>query len=388
MQIQLYCPICLANLARSGVKTFEGIEPIYSNVYELLNDGIYHTHCEKGHEGVVVLDNLNFELLFDLGINAIADGYYRDAVASITAALERYYEFFIKVAWRVQSLEFDKIDAAWKDISQQSERQLGAYVALYSFLFSELPTLLSNSQVGFRNEVIHKGIVPTKEKSIKYAELVLTIIRESLNKLKGKHNEVIQDVFQHYSPKYSGKDGEDILTINHPTIIRATDSFEEDDERNTNDINSLLKFVLKDRHIHKMRLTDDAKKLIDSDIHSASSAVIAENNSRVSQNEYQVVINPKATVLECLDNLSDCINKYNFILDFITENHPEVCHNDIMTIMMANNQVNANLYYLYLKARVLELLIDSHPDDISIKQQYAEAESALESYHKESSVFD
>lgn len=365
-----------------------GIEPIYSNVYELLNDGIYHTHCEKGHDGIVILDNMNFELLFDLGINAIADGYYRDSVASITVALERYYEFFIKVAWRVQSLEFNKIDDAWKDISQQSERQLGAYVALYSFLFGEPPTLLPNFQVSFRNEVIHKGIVPTKEKSIKYAELVLTIIRGSLNKLKSKHFEILQNVFQHYSPKYSGKGEEDILTINHPTIIRATDSFEEDDERNTNDINALLKFVLKDRHIHRMRLTDDAKKLIDSDSHSVSSAVIAENNARISQNEYQVVINPDATVMECLGNLSECIDNYNFILDYITEKHPEVCQNDIMTIMLANNQVNANLYYLYLKTRVLELLIELHPDDISIKQQYAEAEKALESYHKESSAFD
>ena len=52
---------------------------------------------------------MKFELLYDLAINALADGYLREAVASATSAMERYFEFFVKTAWRVSDLEFDKI---------------------------------------------------------------------------------------------------------------------------------------------------------------------------------------------------------------------------------------------------------------------------------------
>lgn len=123
MRIHLYCPDCMAEMAKEGTEHgFDGIRPILSDVYELLNDGVYTIRCPKGHQGVIVLKKLNFELLFDLGINAIGDGYYREAVASITSALERFYEFFIKTVWHAQGLSFEIIDKNWKSMSNQSER--------------------------------------------------------------------------------------------------------------------------------------------------------------------------------------------------------------------------------------------------------------------------
>ena len=42
MQVHLYCPDCLAEMSKQGLeKGFENITPILSDVYELLNDGIY-----------------------------------------------------------------------------------------------------------------------------------------------------------------------------------------------------------------------------------------------------------------------------------------------------------------------------------------------------------
>ena len=56
MQIHLYCPTCLAELTRIGRESgIESIPPILSDVYELLNDGVYTVHCTKGHVGKVVL---------------------------------------------------------------------------------------------------------------------------------------------------------------------------------------------------------------------------------------------------------------------------------------------------------------------------------------------
>ena len=85
MQVHLYCPDCMAEASKVYEKGGGGVAPILSDVYELMNDGVYTVQCPKGHTGNVVLKNLHFELLFDLGINAIGDGYYREAVASITA---------------------------------------------------------------------------------------------------------------------------------------------------------------------------------------------------------------------------------------------------------------------------------------------------------------
>jgi len=60
----------------------------------LLDHGDYEVKCEVGHVSLVNLDNLKFELLFELGINAHVDGYAREAVTSFASSLERFQEFF------------------------------------------------------------------------------------------------------------------------------------------------------------------------------------------------------------------------------------------------------------------------------------------------------
>ncbi len=72
--------------------------PPYPKYVELRDDGRYEFTCENGHTTVTVLQEQKFEVLFDLGAHAILDGYYREAVASFTSSLERFYEFFIKAA--------------------------------------------------------------------------------------------------------------------------------------------------------------------------------------------------------------------------------------------------------------------------------------------------
>ena len=166
MQVHLYCPDCMAEASKEYEKGGRRVDPILSDVYELMNDGVYTVQCPKGHTGIVVLENLHFELLFDLGINAIGDGYYREAVASVTASLERYYEFFVKTVWHAQGIAFEIIDKNWKEMSNQSERQLGAYIVSYSYSFGNVAPLMANSMTKFRNSVIHKGEFPTREKTM------------------------------------------------------------------------------------------------------------------------------------------------------------------------------------------------------------------------------
>lgn len=50
---------------------------------------------KNGHVVAFTLDTLRFELLFESGIVALLAGFRREAVSSIAAALERFYEFSI-----------------------------------------------------------------------------------------------------------------------------------------------------------------------------------------------------------------------------------------------------------------------------------------------------
>lgn len=119
----------------------------YPKYVELRDDGRYEFTCENGHTTVTVLQEQKFEVLFDLGTYAILDGYYREAVASFTSSLERFYEFFIKAALFEDELDEATVAETWKQVSSQSERQLGAFIFVYLKSFSEQPLLLRKNRL-------------------------------------------------------------------------------------------------------------------------------------------------------------------------------------------------------------------------------------------------
>lgn len=389
MRIHLYCPDCMAEVAKEG--TEKGIEsmpqPILSDVYELLNDGVYTVHCSKGHNGKVVLKNLKFELLFDLGINAIGDGYYREAVASITSALERFYEFFIKSVWHAHGLSFEVIENNWKAMANQSERQLGAYVVAYSGSFGEVAPLMSNSQTNFRNSVIHKGEIPTREKTIEYAAAILELIDNVLGKLRAKYLEAVKETFEHYTPHYEHQDdSENVLTINHPTIIRADEELPDDDQRRNRNIEYLVEMVLNDRHQHRMWFINDNKKILSVSYGEWLSNRLKKQNQDIEGNEFQVTVNPNASAEECMELLGEQLNGYDSIIEALIELHPEIGSSDLTTVYLSNTSMLAQLYYLYLRVRIYQFMLNENPADKTIKEKYEKAENDLREYHKGLSV--
>jgi hypothetical protein len=58
---------------------------------DLEDDGAYVGKCEKGHIITVAIRNLRHEMLYESGIMAMHCGFYREAVSSIAAALERFF---------------------------------------------------------------------------------------------------------------------------------------------------------------------------------------------------------------------------------------------------------------------------------------------------------
>lgn len=271
MLLNLQCPECILNAIEG--KTSKAIDGTTFTVpYEpVLDHGIYKVNCSNNHtDSRVILRNINFEILFDYSINALADGYYREAVSSFTSAMERFFEFFIKVVLKASGSDFVDIDKTWKLISNQSERQLGAYIILYTQTFSESPKLLSNNkEVPFRNSVIHKGYIPKKEEAVQFGEKVMNIMESSLIKLKKKYPKEVEEVFEYYS--YSGQANPFIeieektlntkfktLGINILTAIDVMNGREknEDDGRKGN-IDNQIERVLRERNPRKMVLKNE-----------------------------------------------------------------------------------------------------------------------------------
>lgn len=165
-------------------------------VLTITNDNVYTIVCDKGHSQKVSIPHLKHEVLFEFGVSAIVDGYYREAISSFAAALERYYEHFIRVIFLGGSK--NSFDQAWKEVKSQSERQLGAYIFIHLHTLGVTPDLLSNKMTQLRNEAVHKGIIPTKEQAIDFGFSVAKIINagnDNLHKNFSKQlNEVLRQV--------------------------------------------------------------------------------------------------------------------------------------------------------------------------------------------------
>jgi hypothetical protein len=188
---------------------------------EFRDDGRYEFTCTNGHRTTTILQQQKFEILFDIGAYAILDGYYREAVSSFTSSIERFYEFYIKVIAIEKGIDKDTFMASWKMVSKKSERQLGAFIFLYTLEHGKPPNLLSNANVEVRNDVIHKGKIPTKAEALNYGNAVLSVARPILKELKENYKDsVSKTVSQHLMNCRSHNDKDKpVATLAMRTIV-------------------------------------------------------------------------------------------------------------------------------------------------------------------------
>ena len=212
MKIGIECLQC----ACEGVRNYAEIEQLDWN-----DEGKYRIQCPKGHSSITLILQQKYELLFEIGVHAIADGYYREAVSSFTSSLERFYEFFIKVMSLSKGTNWEQIQDAWKCVSNQSERQLGAFVFLYLQDNKTAPKLLHNKRVEFRNAVIHKGKIPSKDEAIEYGQAILDLVRPMIRMIKENYeSELNIMVSKHiHSKRTEDELGLMIATANLPTVL-------------------------------------------------------------------------------------------------------------------------------------------------------------------------
>lgn len=154
---------------------------------DFLDDYLYDFTCKNGHENHVALSNHKYELLFDSGICALDDGYYREAVADFAASLERFYEFCIRMIL-ISTTEngIENFNKSWSEIHKQSERQYGAFCVLYTFVMDRVPPKPNDNKVNFRNKVIHQGKFPSKVETLDYAKYVSERIKNIYSALEEK----------------------------------------------------------------------------------------------------------------------------------------------------------------------------------------------------------
>lgn len=177
MRLSLTCPVCTASLKWMAAESMR---------VELQDDGVYELTCSQGHITRTVLQNPKFEVLFDIGANAILDGYCREAVSSFASSLERFYEFAIRVLAVNSQINEAQFKKGWAAVAAQSERQYGAFVFLWLFHVGEIPKLPETWHAKFRNDVIHNGKIPHRDEAIRFGDGVLNVIRPMLRVLREK----------------------------------------------------------------------------------------------------------------------------------------------------------------------------------------------------------
>lgn len=230
MRIIMTCQGCLQNhFSKSNIPLSpEGIT--YS--IQLADNGTAEYICKNNHKTFITTQFIKYEMLFEIAVYAFIDGYYREAIATIAASLERFHEFYIEIICRKYSIDKKEFDENWKEVKKQSERQYGAFLFIY--LFDNKRKLATANYLKkwseFRNDVIHQGYIPTEDETREHANKVLqhikTMIKElntsknldALNKIieekRNKNNEIIVE---------KGKEGYQIcgygeLTVLHPNL--------------------------------------------------------------------------------------------------------------------------------------------------------------------------
>ncbi|WP_223538913.1 hypothetical protein [Pseudomonas sp. BF-R-12] len=183
MEIMIPCAEC----ARAVSMPDNGFGPegvvLRSRTVHVQEHNLYRAVCPEGHQLVAILDNLPFELLFESGLEALVDGYLRESVSSFAAALERLYEFSIRVQLTGEKVEVNQLELMWKSVAAQSERQLGMYIGLRTLKDGRQPVLMPQSQSKFRNSVIHKGYFPDSAEAFNFGEMVFKLILEEVMRL-------------------------------------------------------------------------------------------------------------------------------------------------------------------------------------------------------------
>jgi hypothetical protein len=149
---------------------------------ELNNDNVYQTICQNGHKSYVVLQNEKYEILYFSGIMAYLNGYYREAMTSLTAAQQRFHEFMLYAWLFKKNINQECFADTWNLVKNNRERQYGAFCLLYLENMNATPPCLPATQIRLYQRVLQEGYAPNQDETIAYARAVFDYVNETLEK--------------------------------------------------------------------------------------------------------------------------------------------------------------------------------------------------------------
>ncbi|MDT8403973.1 hypothetical protein [Sulfuriflexus sp.] len=207
MRVKVPCATC-ANVAdpkKYQFRIFDG---------ELDDVGYVHVACDKGHKSIVVYDSRRYEVLLESATSALLAGYANEAISTFSTALERCYEFYIRVVLRSRGIAPGEIDKSWKEVAAQSERQFGAFHFL-RLLEHGKPLNLNAKIATTRNSVVHRGKIATTEDALEFGGLVYARIKEIEDSLsKNKKDVEAEQKHEVESQKQQVPEGVEYVVMN------------------------------------------------------------------------------------------------------------------------------------------------------------------------------
>jgi hypothetical protein len=135
------------------------------------------TQCPSGHTVIAIVQNPKFETLLETGSDSLILGQTLQACAAFSTARERAFEFATQVLLRKLGVSREQFQAMFKDMANQSERQLGAFLATH-LAATKSPFTPNKNISTFRNEVIHKGKIPRPENALSFCSIVFDEIHQ------------------------------------------------------------------------------------------------------------------------------------------------------------------------------------------------------------------
>jgi len=138
--------------------------------------------CSHGHKNLLILQSQKFEVLMESGAEALLKGFTLEACATFYAALERTYEFAVRVFMLAKQVDSTSFISMFNEMARQSERQIGAFMALY-LLETGKPYKVDTQLSAFRNSIIHKGEIPEPEKAREFCSRIYQRILEIISVL-------------------------------------------------------------------------------------------------------------------------------------------------------------------------------------------------------------
>lgn len=217
---------CMECLIENGYPSFK------FHSLELNENNLYTFTCDQNHTTQTCLQNPRFEILFDIGVKALQEGFQDAAVSRFAAALENFYEYCIKVWLYANELKTPEIDSLWNDI-KLSERRLGAFYALFSIdkhRYNYLTNINLSIQkwAKFRNDVIHNGYLPSYNESFQKAEEIYLFIRKIMTHFKNNYSKEIIQITEQYLLNIPAQAAR-VSTLHHTTILNIADTHCRDD---------------------------------------------------------------------------------------------------------------------------------------------------------------